>query len=234
MTFWLLGSGLLVIGVVGLVFFWRRAKSTRYPVIEPEILRERPFLAANAYNFIFGSLIGSLSLIPLYAVSIYGMSTLASGFILTPRSIGIILASIGTSLFLLRRGYRLPMLIGTVLIMACFVILALEPGNFSLLGTLGSTTLLLLVIMGLEGISEGIALPASNNACIELMPQRIATITSIRGLFRQSGMAIGITIGSVILHIAGIAQGFRIFYLGLVALAIFIMLPAIFIMPSGK
>jgi MFS family permease len=88
--------------------------------------------------------------------------------------------------------------------------------------------------MGLEGISEGVTLPASNNACIELMPDRIATITSIRAMFRQAGSVASITVGSVILHSMGIPPGFHLFFLVLVVLVILIMLPAIFAMPNGK
>ncbi|HEX7476109.1 MAG TPA: MFS transporter [Dehalococcoidales bacterium] len=229
-----LGIVLVAIGLASLVFFWRRTRSTKHPIIEPEILRKKPFLAANAYNFVFGALVGAFALIPLYAVSIYRVSTLASGVILTPRSVGMILASIVSSLFLVRRGYRLPMLIGTLLIVPCFAILALEPASFSFLGFPANTTLILLAVAGLEGIAEGVALPGSNNACIELMPDRIATITSMRAMFRQAGNVTGITLGSVILHVEGIDQGFHILFWGLVVLVILIMLPAIFAMPNGK
>ena len=51
-------------------------------------------------------------LVPLYAVSLYGLSTLDSGLILTPRSVGMLAASAVTSFYLVRWGYRWPMLIG--------------------------------------------------------------------------------------------------------------------------
>ena len=126
------------------------------------------------------------------------------------------------------------MLFGTVIILSCFVILAIEPVSFRLLGSQSNTTLLLLAVMGLEGLFEGVVIPASNNACIELMPHRVATISSMRQMFRQAGSVAGISVGSVILHIEGIAQGFHLFFLGLVVLGILIMLPAIFNMPNGK
>jgi EmrB/QacA subfamily drug resistance transporter len=228
------GILLLAISLVTGVFFWRRTKRVKDPVIEPEILREKPFLAANSYNFCLGCFVGACALIPLYAVSIYGLSTIASGFILSPRSIGIILASLITSLLLLRTGYRWPMFIGTVMVTICFMILALEPTSFGVLGPIGDGTVFLLVMMGLEGISEGVIIPPSNNACIEMMPQRIATITSIRGMFRQVGSVVGITIGSVILHSQGYTRGFQYLFLWFVAMGIFIMLPTIFIMTRRK
>ena len=144
-------------------------------MIEPEILRERPFLAANAFNLIFGCCLGALTLVPLYAVSIYGMSTFESGAIITPRSVGLIMASTVTSFSLVRWGYRRPMLIGTIVIISCFVILAMETAVFNILSYQVGSTVLLLVVMGMEGLSEGVAIPAANNACIELMPHRVAT-----------------------------------------------------------
>ena len=228
------GIVLLLTGLACLFFFWRRTRSTKYPVVEPAILREKPFIASNAYNFVFGGLVGAFALIPLYAVSLYHMSTLESGVILTPRSVGIIVASVISSLFVVRRGYRLPMLIGTLLIVPCFAILALEPNKLSLFGSPVNTTLVLLIVAGLEGASEGVALPGSNNACIELMPDRVATITSMRALFRQAGNVTGITLGSIVLHIDGMAQGFHLLFWGLVALIILVMLPSIFAMPNGK
>ena len=50
----------------------------------------------------------------------------------------------------------------------------------------GVPEMLALLIM-LTGIGAGVALPASNNACIELMPSRVATITGLRGMFRYVG-----------------------------------------------
>jgi MFS family permease len=126
------------------------------------------------------------------------------------------------------------MLIGTLLMLPCYAVLALEPSGFNLFGFHASITVLLLVMLGLEGIFEGITLPSSNNACIELMPERVATITSMRSMFRQAGSAAGITVGSIILNTAGIAPGFRIMFFGLVALGLLVMLPSIFAMPSGK
>jgi hypothetical protein len=39
----------------------------------------------------------------------------------------------------------------------------------------------------IAGIGFGISIPASNNACIELMPENVSTITGLRGMFRSVG-----------------------------------------------
>jgi MFS family permease len=93
--------------------------------------------------------------------------------------------------------------------------------------------MLSLVIL-LTGVGLGIALPASNNACIELMPSKVATITGLRGMFRYVGGAIGISVTTLILHVnASPAAGFRVTFLtfGLVFLA---TVPLVFLMPTGQ
>ena len=62
----------------------------------------------------------------------------------------------------------------------------------------------------LSGIGAGIANPASNNACIELMPEKVATITGLRGMFRTVGGALGISLITIILHLSSnLANGFQ-------------------------
>src|SRR3990170_2251794 len=91
---WIVVSLLVVLSMVILVAFLHRERTTRDPIINLELLWSRPFLGANAYNVVYGvCAFGIFSLVPLYAVSIYGMSIFESGLILTPRTLGMMLAS---------------------------------------------------------------------------------------------------------------------------------------------
>ena len=111
--------------LVLMIFFVRHENRVKDPIIDLEILREKPFMAANVFNFITGmTIIGVFSFIPFYAVTIYGLSTLESGFIMTPNSIGAIVATVIISFLLLRFGYRNPMLIGTIITIIGVLILA--------------------------------------------------------------------------------------------------------------
>ncbi|MDO8567383.1 MAG: MFS transporter, partial [Dehalococcoidales bacterium] len=185
-TPWVLVASLISAGLIGAVVFWKRNISVKDPLIPPEILRERPFLAANAYNVMYGGALGATALIPFYAVSVYGMSTLQSGFIMTPRSIGMMVASGVVSFFLVRWGYRRPILVGTCMMIPSFAILAMELHNPSFMGSPISDTALLMLVMAVVGTAMGIAQPASNNACIELMPQHLGTIVALRVMVRQT------------------------------------------------
>ena len=77
---------MLVAGLILLVLFLYRCSTHANAVISRELLFRRPFLAAFCYNFVYGfcGQNGVMSLVPLYATSVYGMSTLASGMIVTP------------------------------------------------------------------------------------------------------------------------------------------------------
>ncbi|MDO8472254.1 MAG: MFS transporter, partial [Dehalococcoidia bacterium] len=224
---------LFAVSVVIMVVFLRRARRVADPLIEIEILTGRPYLASNVYNFLLGvGVLGVAALVPLYAVSVYGSSTLESGLILTPRSVGMLAASAVTSMFLVRWGYRWPMLVGSVVLIVSVALLGLEPGRGAA-GVASGNIWWLLVIMAIAGVGSGIAAPAANNACIELMPERVSTITAIRSMFRQAGGAVSVTGGSLLLHVTGnIASGFVYLYLGIAALML-LMIPVVFFMPRG-
>ena len=95
-----------------------------------------------------------------------------------------------------------------------------------------SETLSLLILI--MGMGVGIANPAANNACIELMPEKVASIVGLRGMFRTVGGALGVSLTTFILHVSGsYPLGFRITF-SCFGLALLCVLPLIFLMPSGK
>jgi EmrB/QacA subfamily drug resistance transporter len=222
------------LAVVMLIVFLRRQGKVENPIIDVQVLREKRFIATNMYNFFYGmGVLGVFGFIPLYAVSVYHMSTLDSGLILTPRSIAMVVASIIVSVNLVRWGYRRPIFLGTVLTAVSLLILAWEPSGVSLGGLqIGGTTLVVIALL-LAGFSQGVVAPASNNACIELMPERIGTITGVRGMFRQVGGAISVGLTALVVHNTGdTALGFRYVFIGLAAIMVMVI-PVIFLIPSG-
>jgi EmrB/QacA subfamily drug resistance transporter len=226
----------LIVSSSFLYLFFRHEKKHADPILDMNLLRSKPFLAANLYNMVGGAgVFGIYSFIPLYATSVHKLSTLASGMILTPRSIGVICASTLTSFSLKRWGYRRPMILGMSIISISTILLA-GPG-FQLLKImkidLGIPQLLVLLIM-FTGIGNGMALPASNNACIELMPDRVATISGLRGMFRSVGGAIGISVITIILHLSSSpACGFRTTFF-VFGTGLLLAFPLIFLLPTGK
>jgi len=199
------------------------------------LLKSKPFLAANLLNMFVGAgVFGIFAFIPLYATSVHKLSTLISGVILTPRSLGIIPASTITSFLLRRWGYRWPMVLGLIIISLTTILLGQDLQLWRMMGIhLGIAEILAFIVL-VSGMGIGIALPASNNACIELMPEKVATITGLRGMFRTVGGVLGISLITFILHLSsnpGI--GFRITFISF-GLGLLFAIPLVFLMPAGK
>ena len=231
---WLLPGVLFAVAIVLMLIFIQREGKIESPIIDLQLLKKRPFLAANLFNLLYGaSVLGIMSFIPLYATSIYGMSTLESGLILTPRSVGTMAASIVTSISLPKWGYRWPMLTGTGIMVLSLFLLGMNLTGINVLGIHLSGTMILLTIMFISGVGMGVTAPAANNACIELMPNRIATITGVRGMFRQSGSAISIAVTSLILqNFSDMNYGFTVVFFGLATILV-ISAPLVFAMPKA-
>jgi EmrB/QacA subfamily drug resistance transporter len=231
---WLLPAALFAAAIVFMIAFLQREGSIKNPVIDLQLLTKKPFLAANIFNLVYGAAaLGVMSFVPLFATSVYGMTTLASGLILTPRSVGMVIASILTSLYLPRWGYRWPMVTGTGFIVLGLLLFGLEPSGISIFGIQLSGTFIIGAVLFLIGAGMGITAPAANNACIDLMPERIGTITGVRGMFRQSGSAISIAVTAVVLdYIPDMGRGFMVVYYGL-AIIMMMTVPVIFAMPKS-
>ena len=226
----------LVVSFSFLYLFFRQEKKDSNPILDMALLRSKPFLAANLYNMMIGAgVFGIFAFIPLYATSVHKLSTLVSGMILTPRSLGVIPASAITSFLLKRWGYRWPMVLGLSIISLSTILLGGQ--GLQLLRMIGihfGVAEILAVLIMVTGIGIGIALPASNNACIELMPEKVATITGLRGMFRSVGGAFGISLITIILHSSSTpAHGFRATFLSF-GLGLLLTIPLVFLMPAGK
>jgi MFS family permease len=218
-----------------LFLFFRQEKKDANPILDMALLKSKPFLAANLYNMIIGAgVFAVFAFVPLYATSVHGLSTLMSGMILTPRSLGVIPASAVTSFLLRRWGYRWPMVLGLTIISFVTLLLSLKVQLWRMVGIHLGIPEILAFLMMLSGIGMGIALPASNNACIELMPEKVATITGLRGMFRTVGGALGVSLITIILHsTSDLGNGFRITFISF-GLGLLFAIPLVFFMPAGK
>jgi EmrB/QacA subfamily drug resistance transporter len=215
--------------------FLRHEKKDPSPILDIALLKSRPFMAANLYNTVVGvAVFGIFNIIPYYATSVLKLSTMVSGMILTPCAVGNICTAIIVSFQLRRWGYRWPMVLGLIVISLTTILL---DQGFQLLRILGiqfGIVETIIFIVMLSGIGMGFIFPASNNACIELMPDKVATITGIRGMFRSIGGALGISLITVILHLSSTpGNGFRTVFLSF-GLGLLFTIPLVFFMPTGK
>ncbi|HEX4214191.1 MAG TPA: DHA2 family efflux MFS transporter permease subunit [Candidatus Dormibacteraeota bacterium] len=197
---------LLVVGLGLLAGFLVRQEHARHPIIPPSLLRRRAFAIVNVLNLMYGaSALGVFQLVPLFAQDAYGMNALEAGTLLTVRAVGMIMIAGVASMAMRRTGYRAPMVVGFLLVAVGVAIMAFPPPQgLGPYGWLGLAALLC-------GLGVGSAGPASNNAAIDLMPDQVAAISGLRGMFRQVGGIIAVSIAALLLdgspHPAAVMSG---------------------------
>jgi EmrB/QacA subfamily drug resistance transporter len=168
--------------------FVRHTVRARAPFIPMRLLRGKGFGAMNVLNLLFGgAAIGFGALVPLYAEERFHLDPLAAGTVLTARGAGVICVAALAVLTLRRFGCRIPMVVGFALIVTGFALMAFPPPNTG-------GYLWLMMAAGITGVGMGVSVPASNNAGLQLAPDQIASIAGLRGMFRQSGSIVAVSV----------------------------------------
>jgi hypothetical protein len=178
----------LLVALVLAWFFVRHTVRARAPFIPMRLLRGKGFGAMNVLNLLFGgAAIGFGALVPLYAEERFHLDPLEAGTVLTARGAGVICVAALAVLTLRRLGCRIPMTVGFALIVTGFALMAFPPPDTN-------GYLWLMMAAGITGVGMGVSVPASNNAGLQLAPDQIASIAGLRGMFRQSGSIISVSV----------------------------------------
>jgi len=224
---------LLAAGIILFILFFRHEDAAKYPMIETKLLRWRPYLAVNIFNFIFGAVAwGLVSFIPYYATVAYNMTPVQEGLLLTPRSVALVAVSAVTSLFIVRFRYRLPMIIGLSLIALSLFWLSRGYHDLVIFGVGFHNLLLLSLIVAVAGIGMGIVNPAANNAALDILPEKVAEVAGMRAMFRVIGGVFGTASVTLILSFfPDKAAGMQYIYLGFAFLQL-ILIPVAFLIPD--
>ncbi|OLF11413.1 MFS transporter [Actinophytocola xinjiangensis] len=182
-----------VVAVLSAVVFVRHTMRHRAPFIPIRFLRGRSFAVMNVLNLLFGgAAIGFGALVPLYAEQRFHLDPLAAGTLLTARGAGMICVAALAVLALRRAGHRLPMAVGLTLMVVGLVAMAMPPAGVS-------GYMWLAVSAGLTGLGMGLSVPASNNAGLSLAPDQLSSLAGLRGMFRQSGAIIAVSVTTAVL-----------------------------------
>jgi len=186
--------GPLVVAITALCLFFRHNQRTAHPFIVPRLIYGPGFGTVNLINILYGGMtIGMLTLTPLYAINRYGMSALESGTLLVAQGAAAILFSVGATFALRRTGYRLPLYIGSGIIVIGMLLLAVKPINgLSPYAWLAAAAFLV-------GVGRGTINPASRNAGIQLALEHSSSIAALRSMCMQIGSIITIAITTAIL-----------------------------------
>jgi MFS family permease len=144
--------------------------------------------------------------------------------LLTARAVGMVILTGLTVLALKRVGYRIPMFVGFLVISVGMLMLAIPVHGIA-------PYLWLSIGACVSGLGMGITIPAANNAALMLAPGQVSSISGLRGMFRQSGGIVSVSIATTLAarsgHVgAALGSMFVVF-----ATVLFCALPLIFLVP---
>ena len=207
----------VILAAAGAVTFWRRESSSTKPLLDRDLLKRREFRFIFALSFFYGAIIfGATSFVPLYAQEAYGFTTGQSGSLLTARAITMVIAAALAALLLPRTGYRVPIALSLLSIGAVLAVMSLGIEEPEIAGSRLSNFLYLTILIAMTGAALGIFNPAASNAGIDVAPDRIAAVTSLRGMFLFLGGSIGTPIMVLVTSRASSqAKGLELAFLGL-------------------
>ena len=184
--------GAEAVALVALSLFVRHSRRAAAPFVPYRLLRGRGFGVMNLINLVYGAAaLGFSALVPLYAEDRYHISALGAGTLLTARAVGMIAVAGVAAMTLRRTGYRLPMIIGFAALAGGLVMMSLSPDL--------SAYAWLAIAAAVTGFGMGLSVPASNNASLQLAPDQVAAIAGLRGMFRQSGAIIAVSVTTAII-----------------------------------
>jgi EmrB/QacA subfamily drug resistance transporter len=224
-----------LLAVVAGVYFFRHEARFPNPIIAPDLVRHRPLVAANLYNLVFGmGNFGVLAFFPTYFEEKYGFSAAFAGLLLTPRAVAMVGFSIVASIYIIRFGYRIPMIAKCLLQAATLTLLSLGLHTVHIGPLVLGELAWLSVLMVMTGTGLGIGQPASNNAALDILPGKLASAAGVRNMFRLTGGLIGTSMVSITLAIYGRAHevtGLATVF-NMLAVCNLICIPIVFFIPD--
>jgi EmrB/QacA subfamily drug resistance transporter len=197
--------GLLAAGVVGLVVFVLVELRVSEPLIDMKLMRIRGVWATDLVALILGfAMFGTFLLVPtllqLPSVTGYGFgkSVTEAGLFLLPTVVMMVLFGPIAGLLNRKYGPKLPMFLGTVLVVAAFTLPALGHGEIWQVLASGLLT----------GAGIGFAFAAMSNAIIESVPpSQTGEATSVNSIARTIGSSIGTAVVAAVITSNTTPQG---------------------------
>ena len=175
------------------VFVWWERR-VEQPIVPVELFAERVFTASNLAAFAVGvGMFGAIMFVPLYVQGVMGASATASGIVLTPLMLSMMITSVGSGQVISRTGrYRWALIAGPVIMGAGFVLLATMG--------IGSSRLHATVAMIVTGLGLGLLIQNLSLAVQNGVPSRhLGAATSAAQFFRTIGGTIGVSVmGSIL------------------------------------
>jgi EmrB/QacA subfamily drug resistance transporter len=186
--------GLYAAGALLLIAFaWFETKAEE-PVLPMYLWKSSIFTFSNIASIgVAMAMFGTIFFLPVFVQGVIGNSVTSSGAILVPLLVAMIVTSIGSGQIISRTGrYKMPLIIGMVLMLAGYVLLSLLDVN--------STNQQVVVAMIVIGLGLGTSMQTYTLVVQNSVSRKdMAVATSATQLSRSIGAAVGLAVLGTIL-----------------------------------
>ena len=179
---------MMVLAFVLLAAFIFIEKKAEDPIIAPKLVHKRIVVLGAVYLFILGlAMIGVLTYVALYIITIYDYDTLQCGFALLPMVFGMMITSMGSGMLVHRTGYRIWVITGSIVMVVSLL----------LMSTMGSTAdinvlyiYLFLFGMGLGFTNSTVMIAVQNATPSDEMGMTTSAVSVMRNIGSTVGTAL--------------------------------------------
>ncbi|MDX6284974.1 MAG: hypothetical protein QOG53_459 [Frankiales bacterium] len=189
---------IIALGIAGVVllavFFWWEQRVAE-PILPPRLFHNGIFNVASTLMFVLGvSMFGAMIFLPVYLQLVHGASATASGLLLIPMMVGVLVASIGSGRLVSRLGrYKIFPVIGTALMTFGMYLLS----HLTLTTSYTTFGIYIAVLgFGMGLIMQNVILAVQNSMDIRDLGVATASVT----FFRAMGGAFGVAIFGAIFN----------------------------------
>ncbi len=180
--------GLFAVSLVSLLCFVRIEAKADEPVLPVYLFKNKTFSVINGIGFLMSvGMFGAIMFVPLFMQGIVGVSATASGTVMTPMMITMVVSSMIGGQLVQKVGIRIQMAAGMIIVAA----------GFALLSTMGSDTgkIVASSYMMILGLGIGLVMPLLTLILQETFPKsELGVVTSSSQFFRQIGGTFGMTV----------------------------------------
>ncbi len=186
--------GLLTLSAVGLAAFIAVEAFASHPILSLRLFRDRTFSTANLSSFIVSlAFMGVITFLPLYMQLGLGAAPTASGLVMLPLMLGLLVSSTAAGFLVNKTGRFKAILVGGIVVMVIGVILLVLAPPEASLWDIAWRVLVMGIGLGPTQSLYGIAV---QNA---VSPREIGVATSTSQFFRQIGSTMGVALFGTLL-----------------------------------
>ncbi|TDF97272.1 MDR family MFS transporter [Paenibacillus piri] len=186
--------GMIGVSLVSLVAFVYIESRADEPILPMRLFKSRTFSIINGIGFLMSvGMFGAIMFVPLFMQGIVGISASASGTVMTPMMVTMIVASVLGGQIVQKVGVRLQMSVGMIIMASGFLLL----GNLNIDTSKLTASIYMMVI----GFGIGLVMPILTLALQESFPKsELGVVTSSSQFFRQIGGTFGMTVLGAVMN----------------------------------